>query len=237
MTQQTTPQPSYKHHEWILVADASWINQQFPEGLTQLPLSFFEDALPYTSVRQRKAVEENLNYRQYLPYQVLWRMNAEGKREYFVYQRTRKIGENKLFDKFSLGMGGHIDSFEIDGPIHPGSLAEFVFLNANREFVEEIEIDIETGHPVNSSPYFAPFMEDSAIVSEKPNKWRVLVDNSDKVGQFHFAIVIFHEIKEGVNIACAEEELRTVGFMTKEAILQQGLDLENWSKIVLDQEQ
>ncbi len=65
----------------------------------------------------RSQAEQDLNYRQIIPYAVL-----RNKGRYFMTQRLPKQGEARLHGKFSIGMGGHINRREAqaEDPIQAG---------------------------------------------------------------------------------------------------------------------
>lgn len=75
--------------------------------------------------RLRRKMEEDKSFQQFLPYVVLKRGD-----EIFSYQRSKKGGENRLFDKYSIGVGGHID--------FPDNL----ITSTLRELYEEMELRV-----------------------------------------------------------------------------------------------
>jgi predicted NUDIX family phosphoesterase len=73
----------------------------------------------------RNKMEIDENFQQLIPYIAIKKDN-----KILSYQRSKKGGEGRLFDKYSIGVGGHIDA--------PDSLVQ----SAIREVKEEIDIDI-----------------------------------------------------------------------------------------------
>ena len=75
--------------------------------------------------RLRSQMEEDPNFKQLLPYVAIKQGN-----KIFTYQRSKKGGENRLFEKYSVGVGGHID--------YPDELIQSTL----RELKEEIELEV-----------------------------------------------------------------------------------------------
>ena len=73
----------------------------------------------------RKKMEEDLRFKQFLPYVVIKKNN-----EIFTYQRSKSGGEKRLFDQWSLGVGGHVD--------YPDNLISSTL----KELEEEIELKV-----------------------------------------------------------------------------------------------
>jgi predicted NUDIX family phosphoesterase len=81
----------------------------------------------------RDAMERDPNHKQIIPYLVL----RDGAR-YFLMRRTRAGGDARLFDRWSIGVGGHLN---------PGD--EDLLGGLRREWREELDADFE--------PEFEPF--------------------------------------------------------------------------------
>jgi len=73
----------------------------------------------------RSEMEEDESYQQFLPYVVLKKGS-----EIFSYQRSKKGGEKRLFDKYSIGVGGHVD------------FPDDLITSTLRELEEEMELKI-----------------------------------------------------------------------------------------------
>lgn len=118
-------------HEDVLVVPSFEVNALLPEGF-----SFFgHDGNVIVNTLLRKSVferrfqmEGNPRYRQWIPYVVI-------KHGDLIYstKRLKKSGEGRLWDKLSIGQGGHInhvDSF----------LGNIISNNVARELAEELDI-------------------------------------------------------------------------------------------------
>jgi len=77
----------------------------------------------------RAAMEVDPSFKQIIPYLVL----RDGER-YFLMRRTRAGGDARLFDRWSIGVGGHLD---------PGD--EDLAGGLRREWHEELVADFEPG--------------------------------------------------------------------------------------------
>lgn len=73
----------------------------------------------------RSLMEQDPTYKQIIPY-VIYHYNGT----YFVMQRTSTASEQRLKNKFSMGIGGHVRQEDVDGK----AITEW----AEREFHEEI---------------------------------------------------------------------------------------------------
>lgn len=129
----------------------------------------------------------------------------------FAYQRSSKdenYGEKRLQGKWSWGVGGHIEAFELnnENPIRESRL---------RELSEEIEID---GKILNVSPL------------------GYVNDDSDSVGTVHFAILYLIEIDGTAKQN--DKEIAQSGMFSisdlEEKCSSSGVEVENWSKISLE---
>jgi predicted NUDIX family phosphoesterase len=107
-----------------------------------------------TSKEQKKPAEEDDSKKQIIPYIVF---KHGGK--YFTYQRLGKSGEERLREKFSIGIGGHINPIDkSDNIIEDGM---------KREFLEEVDY---------------PHDFDYKVIG-------YINDDSNSVGKVHFGVV------------------------------------------------
>ncbi len=127
-TQTTAPQPR-KLDEIILVVNRDHL---FTKGEIQgfLPCNDFAEYETLITQHQefmpRGEAEVDTRYKQIIPYLVF-----KYKDRYFIMQRKSTASEQRLKNKFSLGIGGHLRQADITST----SLAQW----AVREFCEEIK--------------------------------------------------------------------------------------------------
>jgi predicted NUDIX family phosphoesterase len=150
--------------------------------------------------------EINLEYKQPIPYIVFRR-----DQEFFVYKRLSGGGESRLFDKLSIGAGGHMNYVE-----GASSFAEQVWENMLREIEEELEVD-------SSSVHFETL--------------GLLNDEQDEVGNVHIGIVLIANIEPDGDIKVNETDQLRGEWMTLDQLTAPRTydKLENWSKIVVSE--
>lgn len=115
----------------ILVTSSNQFNKQQMNTLTVgLPAVNILDRIRQNPVwKERSLIEENENYRQVIPY-VLIQARETG--EFLLSRRTAKQTEVRLHDKYSIGIGGHIDL-----PAPDKLIPCQVYYGAKRELKEE----------------------------------------------------------------------------------------------------
>lgn len=203
--------------EHILAVDADAVNR----AAKYARFKFFEDGFGLNNcfdprdvtVMCREKLELDTHYMQVIPYVVL---EKDGK--VLAYKRTVKGNEERLHDRLSIGLGGHIDMKDICFDQASGLLAfeQSVSRAAYRELVEEVN--------------FAP-NEDNI----QSNFFIGLInDRSDEVGCVHVGVVVLIRLKpETLEFRSNEDQLEVVGFKSFDEILE-AENAENWSKIVAD---
>jgi len=106
----------------VVMDDPGW------DGVITAGLDGFEDLVRrHGEFRPRAAVEVDRGWKQVIPYLVL----RDGPR-YFLMRRTRAGGDARLHDRFSIGVGGHLNPG--DGDLEGG---------LRREWREELDADFE----------------------------------------------------------------------------------------------
>lgn len=169
-------------------------NEELKQSLTYMP---------------RSKAELDPNFKQLIPYCVI--KFAVGQRDsekgvFFIYQRTKKGGESRLHDKWSIGVGGHISSE--DGVANLSCSYEE---GMRRELEEEIAL-------------YGNFKEE---------KLGMIYDDSNDVGKVHFGVV--HLITLGIESALkpTDESLDKGDFVTYTWLLENIDKFENWSQMVI----
>lgn len=99
--------------------------QNIKNGLTFIDKKEILDLEKKSHYEIRWKMEEDLNFKQLLPYVVIKKGN-----KIFSYQRSKKGGEKRLFKKYSLGVGGHID------------FPDKIISSTLREIQEELHLEI-----------------------------------------------------------------------------------------------
>ena len=158
---------------------------------------------------KRWLAEENLDYKQPIPYAILrssdWKI--------FMYQRwwkTSQVWEKRLYDKVSFWIGWHVEE-DVKNLQNP--LIETLF----REIEEEV------------------WVSKNQILSTQVVGY--INDDTNDVWKVHFGIVYIINLKD-TNLALNKWELADWKFITineaKQLLDNPNVDIENWSKIVLN---
>jgi len=166
-------------------------------------LSYFAD---------REEAEKCNSMKQIIPYSLLY---LEEEQKYLVYRRTKRSGEGRLHNKWSIGIGGHINPCDLDND-RLVIKTNMLWTAAKREIHEELEINKEFECWANKG---------------------LLYDPSNTVGRVHFGFIIRYIVDILVtpseSILPKEDTLVNVMWRTPQEILELP-NLENWSKIILE---
>jgi predicted NUDIX family phosphoesterase len=147
----------HKYSENILVVQRHkmFSNQTF-NGIEKINLNSYLNIIKSNmEFKPRYLMEEDLAFKQVIPY-IIFQANNK----IFVMQRQNNASEQRLKNKFSIGIGGHIRITDVDSD----SIVDW----AKREFHEEVIFD----------DHF-----DAKIIG-------LVNDESDFVGKVHIGIVI-----------------------------------------------
>lgn len=147
----------------------------------------------------RAAAEADPAWKQVIPYPVL----RDGPR-YFLMRRTRAGSDARLHDRWSIGVGGHLNPED-------GADAGDVSLGMRREWAEEIELDL------------AP---DFAFVG-------LLNDDTTEVGRVHLGLV-FTTDAGGRPVTIRETDKLSGTFVPPGEVAAVADRLETWSRFVFE---
>lgn len=158
----------------------------------------------------REDVEDDLRYVQVIPY-VVFAKRDSGELKILVYNRGSKAGEKRLADKWSIGVGGHINPE--DGIRNEFRDFEVVTTAAQRELEEEL-VGLDAQDLRSLVPH-GIFYSDTTKV------------NAVHLGVFFLAIGdnnSFHSMGDSIQEYrwCTVDELKKI-------------KLEDWSAIVLNE--
>jgi predicted NUDIX family phosphoesterase len=199
--------------EQVLVFDAK--NMEGFEGLPGIS-TYWTDILHLkyecagtAYFTERAAAEVNEDQKQIIPYVVIRR----GKKV-LAYLRSKKSGEGRLHNKWSIGIGGHVNPEDEDKIGVNVTLSNAI----SRELVEELEWGNAFDHTINNIKEFG-----------------VIYDNKDPVGRVHLGYVLIVDIPEEETDypQPREDTIADCQWFTieKASKLQ---NLEGWSKLVLE---
>ena len=149
--------------------------------------------------RPRSAMETDPAWKQVIPYPVL-RDGAA----WYLMRRTRAGGDARLHDRYSIGVGGHVnpDDGGLDGDL--GSALR-------REWHEELVVD---------------FVPDFRFVG-------LLNDDTTAVGEVHLGLV-YEGDAGGRPVAIRETDKLTGAFVSSAEVAAVSDRLETWSRIAFE---
>ncbi|NLY53176.1 MAG: NUDIX hydrolase [Firmicutes bacterium] len=183
--------------EQVLVIPASLVDH-LPGGL--LPLIDLTN-LPYEFIFRYQA-EHNPAWRQLIPYIVLKQANR-----YWLTRRLSTQGEQRLHNRYALGVGGHINPVDKQGtsPI----------ISALYRELEE-ELDLGGWLPLDPQPQ------------------ALLNDLTSAVSRDHLGLVFVIEVPKSVTVRVKEREKMVGRWADLVTIRQRFYELlEGWSQLVL----
>ncbi len=152
-----------------------------------------------TSPQQPIPAEQDESMKQIIPY-----IAFKHKDKYFVYKRLEKSGEERLVEKFSMGIGGHINPIDVNSK-------DILWEGMKREFEEEVE------YPYDYKTRIIGFIN----------------DDSDSVGRVHFGVVFLVKGSND-RIDVKEKDKLSGKMMTLLEAKKFRDKMEGWSQIVYD---
>lgn len=149
--------------------------------------------------RPRSAMEADPTWKQVIPYPIL----RDGPR-WFLMRRTRAGGDERLHDRYSIGVGGHVNP--VDGGLD-GDLTQAL----EREWAEELDVD------------FVPAFRFVGLLN----------DDTTPVGQVHLGLV-YEGDAAGRPVAIRETDKLSGGFVETAEVAAVADRLETWSRLAFE---
>ena len=149
--------------------------------------------------RPRAAMEIDPDWKQVIPYPVL----RDGQR-WFLMRRTRAGGDARLHDRYSIGVGGHVNP--VDGGLD-GDLSRAL----RREWTEELDVE------------FVPSFRFVGLLN----------DDTTSVGQVHLGLV-FEGDAGGRPVAIRETEKLSGSFVETRDVAAVADLMETWSRLAFE---
>lgn len=155
----------------------------------------------------RASAEDDPSCKQLIPYVVLRRGGL-----YLRYRRGKKGGEARLHEKWSVGVGGHVNPVDDDpyADIHPYERGFF------RELWEEAGL----------------------LLKNSETAWETVValinDESDAVGRVHFGVVHLLDVPDGTALHFPDPAVASPQFVSAAALRRDRDSFEGWSRLVID---
>jgi predicted NUDIX family phosphoesterase len=153
---------------------------------------------------RRSELEENPLFKQIIPYGVI-----SNKESFYLIKRTSGQTEKRLHNKFSLGVGGHMN---------PGNSKEtdeqYLINELKREFFEEVRL-------LNGS-----LIEDIEFIG-------FINDDTIPVGRVHIGILYNIHVSDR-NVVINETDRMTADWVDKSDLAEFYEGMETWTKIIFD---
>lgn len=171
----------------------------------------------------RDWLEKDPTFLQLIPYCLI----VDENNDILAYVRKKGGGEAKLFDKLSVGVGGHINPE--DFVVHHSAVQLETIVHATKREISE-EIVFSEGI---SEQYkvFTDAISDISFVG-------TVYDPSNEVGQVHLGLVCLVRLDgfdEKYHITTRDKGMELRGFLSKDYLLaEDSHELETWSKLVLE---
>jgi predicted NUDIX family phosphoesterase len=151
----------------------------------------------------RSAAEEDPTHKQIIPYILIAHQGR-----FLLYKRTKKQGESRLHEKFSLGFGGHIN--DVDG--NKNTDTNLILAAMIRELNEEL---------------FLPSVRQLSVAG-------FINDDTNAVGKVHLGIAFIVEVSNE-RFAINEPEMIEAKWCDAQAIENIFPKLESWSQLLWSQ--
>jgi len=182
----------------------------------------YAELLKAPSFAARDKLENDPRYKQLIPYIIIRkRLGASVPPIFFSYCRAPDQSEARLHNKFSIGVGGHVNDQDAK------SLADPFLAGAYRELHEEVTFS-----------YLAPVDEDHAGVPSESSLRPVglINDDSNEVGAVHLGVVFLCDADELVvqpNEA-DEASMHHPHWYAADELKHYVEDYETWSQICIN---
>lgn len=189
--------------ESVFVINSETVDQLFnlpDKGVVPVPVNKLESAIKNGgSFLLREKAENDSAYKQLIPYVVVYN---NGK--ILTLQRTSKQGEERLHNKFSIGIGGHINTLK-DNSIY--SVQDELFREINEELVIAPPLKVEYKGIIN--------------------------DNTNDVGNVHIGALYCLETND-TRLSIRETDKMIGEWKTVDEIISVYETLETWSQLAID---
>jgi dihydrofolate reductase len=228
-----------KHPQHILVIDKEYTDEMPGMSLqhgvrlwkSEGEYNYWTDhAKSHVMTGQREKMETDTRFRQILPYVPVIFSDTPDAIDFanspiFLYQRTKKVGEQRLGKKFSIGTGGHVDHADVWAHESIYDFGHTIAQNLVREVATEelvVTVDGALATP-NTHPELFKFLN-----------YGLIRDDGDNVGKLHLGVVSVIVLPTRAAVRCKEDELITCTPMSATMLKDANLEYEGWTQILID---
>jgi predicted NUDIX family phosphoesterase len=188
--------------ENVLVVPAQMIEAQLHTRFERAPAeAVIARANELRKFLPRSQVEQDETHKQIIPYICIRHADA-----FVLLQRTKKQSEARLHNKFSLGIGGHINEQEV-----AGGAKDLVQAGLLRELREEITV----------------------AQGWQLNLLGTIYDSSTPVGRVHFGI-IYELVTPELTFTLNEPDLMSGQWVSRAELGAYKERMETWSQLLME---
>lgn len=240
-----------KHPQSILTFDKAVVDTLgLKQGFNPAIADFYEKVKPHVFFGQRARLENDPDFRQWLPY-AIFSKTVNGTKYFLVYRRTKQVGEARLAGNASIGLGGHVDLK--DAMIDDNSVLNLeatIEQSSHREYFEELRFkdlsglvmgedrefvmidDMEPAKAIRLAGHMVANTRSLGYIVDDEGEWE---NGKPPVGLVHFGHVQEISLGEYYDAEIGEAELEMVGWMSAAQLQVSHLPFEPWSRILIDQ--
>jgi predicted NUDIX family phosphoesterase len=164
------------------------------------------EVLANYSFLERTTAEHDFQFKQVIPYIVIRHGD-----HFLLMQRTQKQTETRLHNKYSLGIGGHINDSDLAATQLDPENGDVVNFGMRRELEEEIHLAVEGS---------------CELVG-------VINDDSTEVAKVHMGLVYVLTVASP-EFTIVEQDKYTAVWKTAAEVTEYYPDMESWAQIVYD---
>ena len=166
--------------------------------------------------KPRSEAEKDPNFKQIIAYVLFVKPKEDGSWTVLKYERTSKGGEERLHNKWSIGIGGHMNDEDPNKDIDETVM---------REIDEELLIESPLAPDETS---MLPGIE----LDVEPVLCGFVNEEASEVGTVHLGAVYVVVLPPDATVKGREKDLANVEFLTMEQLQESAGRLETWSQLV-----
>ena len=174
------------------------------KGLIKENSEVLKRIIQYGLFRKRSELEEDPSFKQIIPYAII-----SNKESFYLFKRTSQQTEKRLHNKFSLGVGGHMN---------PGNTKEskeqYLIDELKRELFEEVKL-------LN-----ACLIEDIEFIG-------FINDDTIPVGRVHIGL-LYNIHVSNKDVVINETDKMTADWIDKPDLVEFYKGMETWTRITFD---
>ena len=195
--------------EQIICFKRKLISEHLPQSKVFYDETLWNHILNNLEILSRSKAETNYNYKQLVVYILIKAGNL-----YLTYKRTKQTKEKRLSQKYSIGIGGHVNIDDIK---------RLNLLNLNQKFIlQAVWREVKEEININSK------------IMDEPELICFINDDSDDVGKVHFGVVWLLKIKEPNSTKGDELDLGELKFQDLPHLKRKKNYFERWSQLLID---